>query len=330
MTPSEITVRPAAAADNEAMIALELQSALDMGEAEQLFDRSPDAFACCRVQDSCRILVAELDRCVAAMMAGVMIRPIVQGHVRTLVYIHRARVHPDFQHRGAAMALSSDLFAWAGRQGGEGPCYAIAPANAPSLSFVERGGGRWPLDVCLVDIETDQAVPGEAQPILDEHLPEVVRVVNDAHAGEDFFEPLTLESLKARLNRDESYSLASMRGVFANGRLVAVGGLLDKGAYTRQIRIDRSTGEETWTRGAAIVDWGIAPGHEDASAEVLTSLGAEARSLGRSTVTICEPHHDAVSMVLPHRRLGLSLFTPSLKPPPASRISGLYLDLLNL
>jgi hypothetical protein len=48
MTASDINVRPATAADNEAMIALELQTALDMGEAEQLFDRSPDAFACCR------------------------------------------------------------------------------------------------------------------------------------------------------------------------------------------------------------------------------------------------------------------------------------------
>jgi GNAT superfamily N-acetyltransferase len=329
MQPTEVTVRTATATDNDAVIALELRSALVLGDVEELFDRSPDAMACCRVHDGCRVIVAEMEGRVVGLMAGVVFRPEIQGQRRTLVYIHRARVDPDYHHRGVAMALSTDLFAWSAKHGCEGPCYAIAPENATSLSFVERGGGRWPRDLAMLDIDVSEAAPRTAEPITEEHLPAAVDLINAAHAGEDFFEPLTLDSLRGRLTRDPLYSIANLRGVFDGGTLVAVAGLLDKGSHTARIRIDRATSKETRTRSAAVADWGYAPGREDAFTELLACLAAETRALGRTSLTICEPRPGSLALELPHRRSAVSLFTPSLPPPAGAAIRGLYFDLLN-
>jgi GNAT superfamily N-acetyltransferase len=328
MTKGEVTVRTATPEDNDAIIALELRSALVLGEAEEVFDRSPDAFACCRIQDGCRVIVGELEGLVVGLLAGVMFRPTLLGRQRSLVYIHRARVDPEYQGRGVGMALSTELFRWCAEGGGEGPCYAIAPGNAPSLTFVERGGGRWPRDLSLVDIDVSKAARATAQRLSEQHHGEAVDLINGTHHGEDFFEPLTLDSLRGRLTRDAAYTPNSLRSVFDGIRLVAVGGVIDKGLYTERIRVDRGTGEEKRTRGAAVVDWGYAPGHDDAFAELLGALAVDARTLGRTSLTVCEPGTGAITPVLPHRRSAIALFTPSLGAPES--VDGLYFDLLNL
>ena len=228
------------------------------------------------------------------------------------------------------MALSGALFSWSAQRGAEGPCYAIAPGNAPSLSFVERGGGRWPSDLALLDIDVRQATPGTTEPIAEERLPEAVDLINATHAEDDFFEPLTVDSLRARLTRDRAYGLTNLRGVSDGGALIAVAGLLDKGVYTERIRIDRASGRETRSRSAAVVDWGYAPGRQGQFVELLDYLAAYARALGRTTLTICEPWPDLLSPGLPYSRGAVSLFTPSVKPPPTEAMGGIYFDLLNL
>jgi GNAT superfamily N-acetyltransferase len=327
---AEVSVRPATAADSDAIISLELRSALVLGDVQELFDRSPDALACCRIQDGCRVIVAEMGGRLVGLMAGVVFQPLIEGQRRTLVYIHRARVDPEFRHRGVAMALSGVLFSWSAERGAEVPCYAIAPGNTTSLSFVERGGGRWPRDLALLDIDVSQATPGAAEPIAEEQLPEAVDLINATHAGEDFFEPLTVDSLRARLSRDRAYGLANLRGLFAGGALIAVAGLLDKGANTERIRIDRTSGRETRSRSAAVVDWGYTPGRQGQFVELLDCLAGDARALDRTTLTICEPQANSFSPGSPYKRGTVSLFTPSMKPPAVEAISGLYFDLLNL
>jgi len=328
MKKDEITVRTATPADNEAIIALELRSALVLGEAEELFDRSPDAFACCRVQDGCRVIVGELEGRVVGLLAGVMFRPMLSGTARSLVYIHRARVDPEYQGRGVGMALSTELFRWCAESGGAGPCYAIAPGNTPSLTFVERGGGRWPRDLSLLEIDVSEAPEASVEHLFDDQWPAAVDLTNATHDGEDFFEPLSVDALRRRLWRDAAYTRESLRGVFDASKLVAVGGVVDKGRYTERIRIDRATGQEKRTRGAAVVDWGFAPGHEESFAQLLGVLAADARALGRKSLTICEPQPGSIEPALPHKRSAIALFTPSLGAPGA--VDGLYFDLLNL
>ena len=328
-TPPRLIVREATVEDNDSLIALELQTPLVIGREEESYDRSPDFFASYRLQEDYRVVLSELKGRVVGVMAGAMRKPVIQGRPHHLVYIQRGRVQPHFQRRGVALALARDLFAWAGTRGAEGPYYLIAPENEPSLTFVERGGGRWPVDVSLLEFDVSDAPLGQAERIAERHLREVVRLVNATHAGQDFFEPLTLESLAARLRRDRQYSIADLFGVFEGGALAAVGGLWDKGATTERVRTDRTTGVTARSRGAAVVDWGWAAGRREAGAELLRGLAAAARALGRSSLTICEPAAGAVpDPGLPGRRLAASLFTPALQPPLLESIQGLYLDLL--
>jgi len=327
--PPGLTVREATAEDNDSLIALELESPLLVGDVEETFDRSPDFFACHRVKPDCRIVLAEMEGRVVGVMAGVVQTPVILGRPHRLVYIQQARVHPGFHGRRVAWYLANDLFAWAGARGAEGPYYLILPENRPSMTFVERGGGRWPADVALLEFDVLAAPRGKAEGIPRERLREAVSLINATHDGEEFFEPLTLESLSARLSRDKRYSISDLHGVFEGESLIAVGGLWDKGATTEQIHIDRTTGVTTRSRGAAVADWGWAPGRGEAFAELLRCLAAEARALGRSSLIICEPSPGALPDAgLPTRRLAVSLFTPALPPPPAEAIRGLYADML--
>ena len=133
------------------------------------------------------------------------------------------------------------------------------------------------------------------------------------------------------MGRDRQYGFGNLYGVFEGRSLVAVAGLWDKGATTEQIHVDRTTGVTARSRGAAVTDWGWAAGRRDAFAELLRRLAAEARALGRSTLTICEPSPGALPDVgLPARRFTVSLFTPAMKPPAAESVRGLYVDMLYL
>ncbi len=181
----------------------------------------------------------------------------------------------------------------------------------------------------MLDIDVSGVSSAPAEAVVVGRLAEAVELINATHAGQDFFEPLTLVSMRGRLSRDPLYGIANLCGIFDEGRLVAVGGLLDKGSHTARIRVDRATGRETRTRSAAVVDWGYAAGREDAFQALLASLAAETRALGRTSLTVCEPRPNALVIDLPHRRSAVSLFTPSLPPAGDARSRGLYFDLLN-
>jgi hypothetical protein len=119
--------------------------------------------------------------------------------------------------------------------------------------------------------------------------------------------------------------------VTSRGRLVAVAGFWDKGATTEAIRRDRSTGVTTRSRSAYAVDWGWAPGHSEAFARLLRGLAARAGDLGRTGLLVCEPAPGVVPDTgVPVRRSAVSLFTPTVQPPVADEVRGLYVDLLYL
>ena len=328
---SQISIREALPQDNDALIDLELRSPLVVGDTLETFDRAPDFFACHRVQPQHRVVLAEVDGHVAGVMAGVLQTPQIQGRPKQLVYIQRARVDPEFQGQKVAWNLANELFRWSHDLGAEGPYYLILPGNERSVAFGGRAGRRWPVDVRLIGYDVSQAGPASADEITERDLPDVVELVNGTHAGEDLFEPLTIESLRERLGRDSRYTQKDLRGARDAGRLVAVAGLWDKGATTEAIHVNARTGEETRSRSTSVTDWGYAPGYEEAFAGLLRSLAARTRTLGRGTMTACEPAPGALpDPGLPSQVTDVSLFTPSFDPPEAAAIGGIYVDLLTV
>lgn len=320
----EVTVREAASADSDALIALELACPLEMGDVSETYDRSPDFFACHRHKDEWRVVVGEVDGRVAGVMTGVIQAPHIRGERRKIMYVQQARVLPEFHGRKVAWLMANDLFAWAWKRDAAGPYYLISPKNAPSIAFVERGGGRWPRDVAIISFDPASAPQTRPEPLEAERLQEAMGLINSTHAGEDFFEPLTAETLAARAR------WAPLFGVVGGGRLVAVAGLWDRGAATARVQRDQA-GAETRFREATVTDWGLATGHEDAFVSLLVSLASAARELDRDSLTVCEPYPGALpTTTLSSRASAIALFTPGLEPPGRSDIKGIFIDMLYL
>lgn len=323
-----LKVRAATPADNEALIRLELESGLLMGDTEEFFDRSPDAFAACAPHPGCYLVCGEIEGRLTGMMAGLVHSPLVQGEPRTLVYIHRARVHPEFHHHGVAWALSNHLFAWSARLGATGPYYAISPANERSVAFGGRAGGCWPVPLRLAEYDVSDAATASAGVVHESELPEAAALINASHAREDLFEPLTAARLA---QRRAVYGPANLLCLREQGRITAVAGLWDKGATTERIDFDLASGAVSRTRTAAVVDWGFRAGSKAALATVLRALAARAREWGRAAVVICEPVPGALPDAgLPRHTADLNVYTPALTPPQRESIAGLFCDLLYL
>lgn len=328
--PPGLLIREATPSDNEALIALEIECPLLVDGVAESYDRSPDFFACHRVQGEHRVILAEMDGRVAGVMAGAIQEPPIQRQPRRLVYIQRARIHPGYQGRGVAWHLANDLFAWSHQRGAEGPYYLIAPGNERSIAFGGRAGRRWPVNLRLASLDVTGAEGPPPTPVSRSQLAEAMALINATHADEDFFQPLTPESLSERLSRDPQYGIGDVYAMSEGGRLNAVAGLWDKGATTEQIRLDQA-GTETLSRGTAVTDWGFAPGHEAAFAELLRSLAAMSRTLGRQTMVMCEPRPGMVpDLGLPRHDVDLCLYTPTIDPPDVRDIKGLFADLLTV
>ncbi len=329
--PPGLTVREARPEDNAALIALELASPLVLGAERAVYDRSPDFFARHRLQGEHRVVVAELDSEIVGVAAAALHTPLVERLPHRLAYISHARVRADAQRRGVAGAFSAALLAWAKEHGAEGAYWFIAPANEGSIAFGGRGGGRWPADVTFRRIDVARADAAPAPKLAPARIEEAVALINATHEGQDLFEPLTAASMAARLRNDPAqYGIEHLRGTVAGGRLVAVAGLWDAGACVQEIRTDTRTGEVTRSRAASVLDWGWAPGEEAAFRDLLATLAAEARLLGRTALMLSEPAPGALpGIALPSSAFALSLFTPTLRP-PASSPRGVFVDLVYL
>lgn len=329
--PPGVTVREARPEDNAALIALELASPLVLGAERVVYDRSPDFFSRHRLQPMHRVVVAEIGGEIVGVAAAALHTPLVERRPHRLAYISHARVRADAQRRGVAGAFSAALLAWAKEHGAEGSYWFIAPSNEGSIAFGGRGGGRWPADATFRRIDVSRADAAPAPPLAPARIEEAVALINATHAGQDLFEPLTAASMAARLRNDPAqYGIDHLRGAVAGGRFVAVAGLWDSGACVEEVRTDTRSGDVTRSRAASVLDWGWAPGEESAFRDLLTALAAEARSLGRSELTLSEPAPGALpGIALPSSVFALSLFTPTV-PPPVSSPRGVFVDLVYL
>src|SRR3990170_3950686 len=103
--PPGLTVREAHPEDNDALIALELESPLHLGQTTLTFDRSPDFFRRHHLQAEHRIVVGEMDGGLVGVTAAAVHDVAIQGKTHRLAYIHHGRVHPSVRRRAVASAL---------------------------------------------------------------------------------------------------------------------------------------------------------------------------------------------------------------------------------
>jgi GNAT superfamily N-acetyltransferase len=300
-----------------------------LGDEELVFDRSPDFFARHRLQEDHRIVVAELDGEIVGVEAAAVHEMRVGGTPRRMTYINHSRIRPDAQGHGVAAAVSAELMAWGRDRGAEGPYWYISPANARSIRFGGRGGGRWPADVILRTLDGSAVDAAAAAPLEAGRMDEAIALINATHEGKDLYVPHTGVSFARRLSHDPGqYGATHLRGVVAGGRLVAVAGAWDSGRCMARIQRNTRSGVTTTSRTVSIVDWGYARGEDAAFRALLHCMASEARGLGRTGMVICAAADEPVAPdALPSTESALSLFTPTVAPPQPAP-ARLFADLI--
>src|SRR4030042_3117029 len=229
------SIREATAADNEALLELERNSPLDLKDIEITMDRSPHYFASLSLQEDARVMVAEEGgRLVGVCAAARHCVPLL-GRPRTLLYIEKGRVLPEFRRRRVSSVLIWALVESGSARGApiDSAYWLISADNRTSLTAVRRGGALpWPKAVHLVDLHTgtDPRTEVPAVRLGTDRAQEIVALLNRTHAGKELFAPYTGERLQARLGRTPDYGWGNWWGIEGRaGRLLAGAGLLGLG-----------------------------------------------------------------------------------------------------
>ncbi len=318
---TDLVIREATHADNDALIDLERRSPLLLGETTLTFDRSPNFFARDELMEHSRMLIAEKDGCPAGVMAAAWYDTLVGGKPVRAVYVHHGRVAIEHQRSGVAPALAvalferlltkADLFYW-----------YVVPENKVSLGLILRAApDRWARDPACQHflLELQPGGPkGRPSPARPEQATELYALINRTHAGRDLFVPYTEESLAARLSRSADYGWPQVFVRERAGRPVAVAGLWDIGGTLRLIRTDRE-GKETATRPSVILDYGFEEGAEGEIAKLLDDLGKAMDREGRLYDLMSRRPHSATSV------WGLNIIPGA---PLPGRTATPYLDLV--
>jgi GNAT superfamily N-acetyltransferase len=329
------SIREATAADNEALLELERNSPLDLGEVELSMDRSPHYFASLALQDDARVMLAEEGGRLVGVCAAAWHRAPLLGEPRALLYVQKGRVRPEFHRRRISSVLVWALLeSWPARGKPFDSAYWLVSAdNEASLTAVERGGLHpWPKEIHLVDLDTEAGPQGEIAAVRlgPDRAQEVVALLNRTHAGKELFAPYSEERLQGRLGRIPEYGWQNWWGIEERtGRLVAVAGLLDLGRWWRMTRRVKASGEETTSSGAAVFDFGYADGGERQMVELLYHLLGVAASWGRDHLSICLDPEDSLYPLLPAAaRVGADFrfFASGIAVPSAREIRRFYLD----
>jgi len=285
-------IREATPADNDALINLELRSALDLGDRTVVFDRSPNFFAHQEMQEHGRVLVAEDEGEIVAVVAGAWRDVMIDGRRRRLLYVHQGRTLPDHRREHVATDLVIRSFLLAKEEGVETPYWLISPDNDTSLAFNRQVQVEaWPIEGRIdgFDVSARRPATREVGTLGSDDLPRVLELLNATHAGREMFLPYTAESLQRRFRQSPSYSLRHWRGYRSRQGLVAVAGMWDFGQSLKISERSKSGDSVHVSVPAFVLDYGYVEGAEEAMVEVFFALMETAAQAGRNELWIALP-----------------------------------------
>jgi hypothetical protein len=285
--------------DEEAFQDLWANAPEKAGEWEVTIERSPNALAQFRLQPGASISVieagGELVACTVWSPANCMIggKPVSIHYAQGLrVRAHRRREGlGDLVRRFPTRALQNPTL---------GQVMYLRIGNANMAGFLEavkfQADAERPQKVVaaayLSARPSDASVEG-LRLVEPRDLAHCAELINRTHDGLDLFAPYGPESLRNVLDggvwgepppwRPAVYGWADFRVIEQKGRIVACGGLWDRGRDMREVW--RSTaGEERRVEVAAALDLGCEAGREDALADLLRDFASRAAALGRQSL----------------------------------------------
>ena len=323
MSDPVVTIRRATIDDAATLADIERRSPLALGESNLVIDRGDDYFAAARLMEDAAVFLAEVDGVPAGVYCGALHRVRIGGVERDLIYIHHARILPEYQRHGLGRRFGEVIRkAYDGRS--DGTHFYISRDNAISQGYARNAKNRWSFGPVLVDIDTAaHAGPPAGRTATPADADRVVEILNATHGAEEMFLPYTVESLTARLERAPAqYGWERVR-LLGN----AVVGVWPQGESITT-RLTAATGHVTESRSAAALDYGCLPGSEPG---LIALLGAWCGWLATRGITSLELFTSpgsrlAETLTVLGPSTTFDFWTPEHLEPPTAAQSGLYVD----
>jgi len=318
------TIREATAADAPVLSEIERRSPLVTSAGLLSIDRGEDYFAAARLQEDVTVLVAEVEGRPAAVFCGALHPARLGGREIRALYIHHARIPPEYQRRGIGHALAGELYRrYEGRF--DTAYWYIAKANLPSQGFARNAENRWSFGPLLLELDVREVGGAEVgRRCGPDDADEVVRILNATHGEEEMFLPYTRERLAARLARDpQQYGWGHLRRTEA-----AVVGVWPEGERI-VTRLTRPDGTVLESRAGMVLDYGCLPGREEELVALLRAWASELAARGFDSLSLFAwpgaplepPLRELAARVEP-----FDFWTPAIPEPAGARERGLYVD----
>ncbi len=305
-------VRMATWNDDEALADLYANSPEEIGDWEVTVERGPYPFAQFRLQEHWAVSVLE-DRGVILAATADASRNTIVGGKRTTVHVASAwRVRKEFRGKGLSRMLrmaEGPPTSWFGFYN----YYYIRSQNFAAAewakSFIpemakapEREGDVPGLTAAVQNLAArpfrgDRSGIRLAEP---SDLRSCLALINRTHKGCDLFRPYTEDFLDQRLNDPcwgdkppfwvPVYGWPDYYVLEDGGRVVACGGLWDKGKNVREVWRHKTSAETRTVDSASLLDFGYTAGREDAMARLIDYMTGLAHELGRHHLTVGAAH----------------------------------------
>ena len=313
--------------DGEALVDLYADAPEQVGEWELVVQRGPNPYAQFRLQENPNMQVIEYRGVLLAATAHSGRNTIIAGERTTTHVMSAWRVRRDFRGLGLSRLLqmsAGPMNAWFGMI----TYWYERSDNAAGRGWldkirteVEERGSRVDDLTASVHMFDPQPAPPLAdglaiRPVEPGDLPRCVELINATHDGLDLFRPYSVEFLERHLDDPgwgpkppfwvkvfdwDDYAVVTDA---ASGEVVACGGLWDKGRDVREVWTHLGTGEQRVLEPTALIDWGHAPGREDAMAALVREFAGRTAGLGRTSLLVPLDHAPALEAQLkdlPHR-----------------------------
>jgi hypothetical protein len=303
LTTGSLRLREATSDDRQGLVDLFANSPEEIGDWEVTVERGPYSYAQFRLQENVQIQVLEERGVVLAALARSVRNAIVDGQRVTVQISEAARVRSEARGRGYSNFVrrtspmgkwyvgvdylyvrdqNFNAFNWVKTTTGS-PGQTIEPGQqAPGLTATIH---------CYMPARREADTVG-IRKVKRGDLPGCVALINQTHRGLDLFRPYSAEFLRRRLDDPcwgakpdwwtAVYGWDDYYVVEEGGRMVACAGLWDRGRHVREVWCKPKTGEREVLECTALLDFGWAPGREEAMARLVRHLVNVTSELGRS------------------------------------------------
>jgi len=323
LTFGTIRGREATLADNDAFADLWANSPEQIGEWEVVVERSPNAFAQYQLQENVSIPVLEERGVILACVVWSQCNTVVAGKRLSVHCGQGLRVRKDCRGEGYGNLVRA-VRRPATRRPTMGQFHYIRAQNYAAVDFFrhtsphlldssQEGTGDVPgIPVSVLQYPARAMEGGSAgiRPARRSDVRRCVALTNRTHNGMDLFKPYTAEWLALRLDEEfwgirpvlwpYVYGWADFHVVEEKGRVVACGGLWDRGRDIHERWRHPSTGQERAVSSTALMDWGFEPGCEEAMGRLIAYFVGETSCLERDYLIAPIDHMPALVSRLDH------------------------------